>query len=365
MPGREAIKWLPARFLGKGASMSAQKNIAVAMSGGVDSSVTAALLKAAGHNVFGLTMRLWAEASAAVDDARRVAVHLGIKHHVAAFEDCFEKEIMDNFVSEYLSGRTPNPCARCNKLIKFGALLERAKELGADQLATGHYARIIHDDGGGAHLLKAANLPKDQSYFLFTLRQDQLREILFPLGDMLDKAEVRRIAAEFGIPVAEKSDSQDICFIPDGDYAAFLERRGATAQPGDFVLADGRVIGRHRGIHCYTVGQRRGMGIAWSEPLYVVSIDPLTNSVVVGVEAELCRESLTIRSCNWLQPFQDGAGELQCKIRYRHQQVPCSLTLLPDNSAEINFASPQKGVTPGQAAVLYRGDEVIGGGWIE
>lgn len=335
------------------------------MSGGVDSSVTAALLKSAGHNVFGITMRLWDGASAAVDDARRVAAHLGIEHHVAAFEGCFENEIMDYFASEYLAGRTPNPCARCNKLIKFGALLDVAKELGADQLATGHYARILTGENGTAHLLKAINLPKDQSYFLFSLRQDHLHRILFPLGEMTGKNEVRRIAAEMGIVVAEKGDSQDICFIPDGDYAGFLERRGVVSVPGNFILQDGRVIGRHRGIHCYTVGQRRGMGIAWSEPLYVVRIDVATNSIIVGVESELYCESLTIRHCNWIQPLQDEARELQCKIRYRHQQVPCSLTLLPENSAEIRFDNPQKGVTPGQVAVIYSGDEVLGGGWIE
>lgn len=335
------------------------------MSGGVDSSVTAALLKAAGHNVFGITMRLWDGAGAAVDDARRVAAHLGIVHHVAAFESCFKKEIMDYFASEYLAGRTPNPCARCNKLIKFGALLASAKEHGAELLATGHYARIHRDDDGRAHLLKAVNLPKDQSYFLFSLRQDQLQEIVFPLGEMSDKNEVRRIAAAMGIAVAGKSDSQDICFIPDGDYAGFLERSGVDSKPGDFCLADGRVVGRHRGIHRYTVGQRRGMGIAWSEPLYVVRIDPVTNSVIVGVESQLYRESLTISRCNWIQPIHYAAGELHCKIRYRHQQVPCSLTLLSAESAKISFVNPQKGVTPGQVAVLYSGDELIGGGWIE
>lgn len=335
------------------------------MSGGVDSSVTAALLKAAGHNVFGITMRLWDGGSAALDDARRVAAHLGIEHHVAAFEGCFEKEIMDYFAGEYRLGRTPNPCARCNTLIKFGALLDVAKEHGAECLATGHYARVLTDDSGTAHLLKAVNLPKDQSYFLFSLRQEQLHEILFPLGEMDSKDEVRRIAAALGIAVAEKSDSQDICFIPDGDYAAFLERKGVASIPGDFCLADGTVVGRHRGIHCYTVGQRRGMGIAWSEPLYVIRIDPLSNRVIVGVEAELYRETLTISRCNWIQPLDDGGEDVQCKIRYRHQQVPCSLQQLAHGSVHISFASPQKGVTPGQVAVVYRGDEVIGGGWID
>jgi len=345
--------------------MSRQKNIAVAMSGGGDSSVTAALLKAAGHRVFGITMRLWDGAGGAVDDAAKVAAHLGIEHHVASFEECFDREIKGYFASEYLAGRTPNPCARCNQLIKFGALLDRAKELGAEQLATGHYARILTDGDGRGHLLKAVNLPKDQSYFLFSLRQEQLHEVLFPLGAMSDKSEVRRIAAELGIPVAEKSDSQDICFIPDGDYTGFLERRGVDSPPGDFVLEDGRVVGRHRGLHCYTVGQRRGMGIAWSEPLYVLRIDTATNSVIVGLEPELYRESLTISCCNWIQPVTGTMIDLQCKIRYRHRQVPCEVEVLPDGRAAISFSSPEKGVTPGQVAVLYRGDEVIGGGWIE
>ena len=335
------------------------------MSGGVDSSVTAALLKAAGHNVFGITMLLWDGASTAVDDARRVAAHLGIEHRVAAFEGCFEKEIMDYFAGEYLVGRTPNPCARCNNLIKFGALLDKAKELGADLLATGHYARIIVGEDGRGHLLKAVNLPKDQSYFLFSLRQEQLHEILFPLGDMSDKNEVRRKAAELGISVAQKSDSQDICFIPDGDYTGFLERRGVEVVPGDFILEDGRVIGRHRGIHCYTVGQRRGMGIAWSEPLYVVRIDQATNRVIVGLEPELYRDSLIISRCNWIQPVTAAMVDLECKIRYRHRQVPCTVKILPDSQAEISFSTPEKGITPGQVAVLYQGDELIGGGWIE
>ena len=335
------------------------------MSGGVDSSVTAALLKDAGYHVIGITMKLWEGGSAAIVDAAKVAVHLGIEHHVADFSASFETDIMDYFAAEYLGGRTPNPCAKCNKLVKFGALLGKAKELGADTLATGHYARIASGDDGEFHLQKAVNIPKDQSYFLFSLKKSQLQQILFPLGGMTDKGEVRRIAAEYGLPVAEKSDSQDICFIPDGDYTGFLERRGVVSNPGEFVLADGTIIGRHMGIHRYTVGQRRGMGIAWSEPLYVLEIDPIGNRVIVGVETELYKSSLTIGCCNWIQSLQQGENGLECKIRYRHRQVPCEVTILSDDRAEISFMTREKGITPGQVAVVYRGDEVIGGGWIE
>jgi len=341
-----------------------KKKIAVAMSGGVDSSVSAALLKAAGNEVIGITMRLFDGSAAAVDDAARVAAFLGIPHHVASFENCFAAEIMSYFVQEYQAGRTPNPCARCNQLVKFGALLDMATELGADYLATGHYARIAADGNGTPHLLQAANLAKDQSYFLFSLDRELLKRIIFPLGEMRDKSEVRRIAADLGIVVAQKDDSQDICFIPDGDYIGFLERRAAAA-PGDFVLADGKVIGRHKGIHRYTVGQRRGMGIAWSEPLYVIRLEPDTNRVVVGLEKELFRDTFTINNCNWLQPPDPAAADLQCKIRYRHRGVSCMVTPLAAGRATVRFAMPEKGVTPGQVAVFYRGEEVVGGGWIE
>lgn len=337
----------------------------MAMSGGVDSSVSAALLKEAGNEIIGITMRLFDGATTAVDDAARVAAMLGIEHHVAPFADCFATEIMDYFVREYQAGRTPNPCARCNQLIKFGALLEMATGLGAEYLATGHYARIVEASDGTPHLVQAANLAKDQSYFLFALQRQLLGRILFPLGEIREKSEVRRLAAERGLPVAQKDDSQDICFIPDGDYIGFLARRGVQAEPGEFVLADGTVVGRHQGVHRYTVGQRRGMGIAWREPLYVVGIDRDANRVVVGAETALYRESLTIGQCNWLQPLEAAATELRCKIRYRHRGVACRVELLADGRATVLFDAPEKGVTPGQAAVLYRGEEVVGGGWIE
>ncbi len=335
------------------------------MSGGVDSSVSAALLKAAGHEVIGITMRLFDGSTTAVDDAARVAASLGIPHHVAPFESCFAAEVMNYFVSEYQAGRTPNPCARCNQLIKFGALLDLATELGAEYLATGHYARIAVAADGTPHLLQATNLAKDQSYFLFSLDRELLRRIIFPLGEIREKSEVRKMAADFGLKVAQKDDSQDICFIPDGDYIGFLERKAVPPAPGDFVLADGTTVGRHKGIHCYTVGQRRGMGIAWSEPLYVIRIEPDANRVVVGLEGELLREGLTLGCCNWLQPPDRAGEQLRCKIRYRHKAVPCMVTSLADSRATVRFSSPQKGVTPGQVAVFYQGEEVVGGGWIE
>jgi|SRR6185369_825484 len=345
--------------------MSEKMKIAVAMSGGVDSSVTAALLKAEGHEVIGITMRLWDGPSTAIDDAARVADHLGIPHHVASFESCFEEHIMRYFTEEYRSGRTPNPCARCNQLIKFGALMDLAGRLGAGYLATGHYARIVRGDDGIPHLMKAANISKDQSYFLFSLKQELLEKIFFPLGEVKDKSEVRRIAADMGIAVAEKHDSQDICFIPDGEYVAFLERRGLSPMPGDFLLADGRVVGHHQGIHCYTIGQRRGMGIAWSEPLHVISMDAESGNVIVGPEPQLYRDSFFISDCNWIHSPEQLDEVVRCKIRYRHKPVPCHVATLPGERAEVRFHAPEKGVTPGQVAVFYRGDEVLGGGWID
>jgi tRNA-specific 2-thiouridylase len=334
------------------------------MSGGVDSSVTAALLQQAGHQVIGITMKLWNGPTTPVDDALRVAGHLAIEHHVASFEACFKSEIMDYFVHEYAQGKTPNPCARCNHLIKFGALMEMAHKLGADYLATGHYARIVTGDDGRAHLHEAINRKKDQTYFLFSLTEELLQKIIFPLGTVADKEAVRAIAARFGLPIAEKDESQDICFIPDNDYISFLENNGLEPAPGDFVLSDGRIVGKHEGIHRYTIGQRRGMGIAWSEPLYVLDINPSDNRITVGTEAELYHDNLTIRQCNWIQP-QPQSFEAHCRLRYRHRPVPCKVTLLPDNRAEISFTNPEKGVTPGQVAAFYRGDELLGGGWIE
>lgn len=343
--------------------------IAVAMSGGVDSSVTAALLQQQGHEIIGITMRLFEPRSSgvgsAVHDAAVVAGHLGIPHHVADFETDFSQLIIDDFIDEYRCGHTPNPCVRCNRYIKFGRLLEKALELGADLMATGHYVRKTADPDGTCHLRTARNIRKDQSYFLYTLTQQQLQRILFPLGEVESKDEVRRLAREFGLPVAEKSDSQEICFIPNDDYVAFLEGSGAlVGVPGDIVHVSGKTVGRHQGAHRYTIGQRKGLGIAWSEPLYVTAIDAERNLVVVGEQPNVFAEGLEAEDVSWIIAPQAEEFACRCKIRYRHQPVACQVRLTAGGGCQVRFDEPQKAVTPGQALVFYHGDEVLGGGRI-
>ncbi|GAM07975.1 tRNA-specific 2-thiouridylase MnmA [Geobacter sp. OR-1] len=339
--------------------------IAVAMSGGVDSSVTAAMLQKAGHEVFGITMQvLDDERRQHIDDAAAVAGHLGIPHHTVNLVEPFRKAVKDYFAAEYRSGRTPNPCARCNPLIKFGLLLDLALELGADFLATGHYARVEHPEAGASRLLKGIDPRKDQSYFLFALGSEQLARVMFPLGG-LTKDRVRTMAAEFGLPVKDKGESQEICFIPDDDYVRFLEAEcGLSAREGAVIDGSGRVLGRHHGIHRYTVGQRRGLGIAYSEPLYVLGVDAARNEVIAGIEGDLYCNGLLASGFNWLctpaLPLQAA-----CKIRYRHQPAACAVTDAGNGMIAVSFSQPQKSVTPGQAVVLYDNDLVLGGGWIE
>jgi tRNA-specific 2-thiouridylase len=340
--------------------------IAVAMSGGVDSSVTAALLKQQGHDIIGITMRLFASCATgtgtAVHDARVVAEHLGIPHYVADFEPEFRELIINDFVREYGCGQTPNPCVRCNRYIKFGLLLEKARELGADRLATGHYVQKGLDPDGTCHLLMASNIHKDQSYFLYTLTQERLRQLIFPLGSIESKDEVRRLARDFGLPVAEKSDSQEVCFIPGDDYVAFLEGNGAvTGTPGEIVHLDGQVIGKHQGTHRYTIGQRKGLGIAWSEPLYVVSIDSEQNRVVVAEQQHVFAGGLVAADVSWVQQPLEREFNCTCKIRYRHQPVGCHVRLRENGECEVRFDEQQKAVTPGQSVVFYHGNEVVGG----
>ena len=343
--------------------------IAVAMSGGVDSSVTAALLKQQGHELIGLTMRLFephtSGPGSATHDAAAVARQLGIPHHLLDLEPDFQQLIVDDFVEQYRLGQTPNPCIRCNRHIKFGLLLDKARELGAELLATGHYVRKTVDPDGTCHLRMAANRAKDQSYFLYSLTQERLRQIIFPLGEIASKDEVRRLATEFGLPVAAKGDSQEVCFIPNDDYVGFLECRDRCfGRPGEIVHLDGRTLGRHNGIHCYTIGQRKGLGIGWSEPLYVLAIDAASNRVVVGEQQHLLKPGLEADEVSWLIPPTGTVFETTCKIRYRHQPVPCRVEVLAEGRCRVRFHEPQRSVTPGQYLVCYQDDQVLGGGRI-
>ncbi len=353
------------------------KHIVIAMSGGVDSSVSAALLAEQGYQVTGVSLQLYdpvaREAGCRIKtccslddvlDAGRVANKLGIPFEVIDMRAEFRTLVVDYFIAEYAAGRTPNPCIRCNDLIKFDLLLKKAKEMGADLLATGHYARTAEDDSGQKWLLTGLDPAKDQSYFLFTLTQEQLQQVIFPVG-MLEKSTVRRLAAEFNLPVAQKHESQEICFIPDNDYVKFLESHGVSQRPGEIVTSNGDVIGCHSGLHRFTIGQRKGLGVAWRHPLHVVTLDTELNRVVVAGHDELFRQSLTAGNATWSSLPAVEEFRAYCRIRYRHQPAPCRVVVRADNRFEVYFDIPQTSVTPGQAAVIYDGEKVLGGGWIE
>lgn len=364
--------------------------IAVAMSGGVDSSVVAGLLHREGHRVVGLTMQLWNQRRLPelapeggvtgrccslddVYDARFVAGILGIPYYVVDFEDRFEQQVVRPFVQDYLSGRTPIPCTLCNNFIKFDQFLEMADSVGAEKIATGHYARIrLNPESERYEMCISSDTNKDQTYFLFGLTQAQLARTLFPLGGMI-KTQVRELARDLGLPVAEKNDSQEICFVPNGDYAAFIEAYfreqgiATAATEGEIVDTSGRVLGHHAGAHHFTVGQRRGLRIAAGEPLYVIATETSNQRVIVGPNDELMRESLTTRDVNWISidPIQESR-RAQVKIRNKHAAADASL--IPtgtDSRIEVRFDRPQRAITPGQAAVFYDGEMVLGGGWIE
>jgi tRNA-specific 2-thiouridylase len=357
--------------------------LVVAMSGGVDSSVAAALLARQGHDVIGLSMQLYPSAAAGhasdgdqafgrcctlddLHDARRVAHALGIPHYILNFERRFEETVVSNFVREYAAGRTPLPCAHCNSDVKFATLLERATGLGADRVATGHYARVEQRADGRWLLRRGADPDKDQSYFLFGLTQDQLAAASFPVG-ALRKPEVRAEARRLGLPVADKPDSQEICFLPRGDHASFVARRDpSAAHPGSIVDEHGQVLGRHAGVHQFTVGQRKGLGLSAGVPLYVLRLDAHAGTVTVGPRVALDRTTLTASGVNWIAaeapPIWMPAS---AQIRHRHHAASGRVRAIDRSRAEFVFNAPQPAVTPGQAVVFYDGDLVIGGGWIE
>lgn len=364
--------------------------IAVAMSGGVDSSAAAALLKDQGHELVGFTMQLWNQRrNINVDengdplpsrccslddvyDARRVADALGIPFYVLNLEKDFERDVVEPFVRSYLSGETPIPCVACNSRLKFASLDRMALSLGCEKVATGHYARVEYDEAADRYrLFRGKNHWKDQSYFLWELTQDQLSRAHFPLGDML-KSEVRDIARGANLYTAEKQESQEICFVPDGKYSEFIDRylehegrSDEMPEGGEIVTTTGEVVGSHTGIHRYTIGQRRGLGIAHEKPLYVVQIERAKNQIIVGEADELEQGEFTAKGVNWVafdEPAEPVRAEV--KVRYRHDPAPATIYPLPDAHARIVFDEPQRAITPGQATIFYRGDEVVGGGWI-
>jgi tRNA-uridine 2-sulfurtransferase len=370
-------------------NMSLNNTIAVAMSGGVDSSAVAALLHAEGRNLIGLTLQLWNQRRLAgregmpesvqgrccsiddVYDARRVAEQIGIPYYLVNAQERFEDEVVRPFVDEYLAGRTPIPCTLCNNHLKFDQLLLTARQIGADRIATGHYARNHYDEARGRWVLsRPADKSKDQTYFLFGLTQEQLSRTLFPLGEM-QKPAVRSMAADHGLELAQKPDSQEICFIPGGSYSQFLKAyldeqgRELPDSSGELVSASGEVLGHHEGIHGFTVGQRKGLGISSPQPLYVLSIHPDSHAVQVGPDDQLLSQTLIANRLNWVSiPEPEAEIRVTIKIRHRHEPAPATLRVTAPDRIEATFDEPQRAITPGQSAVFYQGDEVAGGGWI-
>lgn len=350
--------------------MHRKEVIAVAMSGGVDSSVAAAMLQQHGYEIFGITMQHWAAAGDAAEDAKMVCAALGIPHHVVDLQESFNDQIIRNFINEYLGGRTPNPCVQCNRLIKWGTLLEHARQLGADKIATGHYAQVRFDDARSRYVLfRGKDRKKEQSYALWGLSQVQLARTVFPLGE-LTKEMVRQRAAEMNLKTAQKSESQEICFIPDNNYERFLKERvpglAERLRHGEVIHEDGQMLGYHRGYPFYTIGQRKGLRVAAGKRIYVNRIDPQTNRIYVGSQEQIMSHGLRAAQVNWIS--QDGKFDqlpVTAKIRYKDPGFPADLIPLNATEIELRFHAPQKSVTPGQSAVFYQGDEVVGGGIIE
>ena len=353
-----------------------KQRVLVGMSGGVDSSAAAALLLEQGFDVVGVTLKLWPQdcvnraedkccGPQAVMDARSVSASLGIPYYLIDESAEFQKRVIGYFAEEYRAGRTPNPCVMCNQHLKFGTLLDRARQLGCDLVATGHFARVERTPEGRSLLLRGRDPRKDQSYFLFSLRQHQLARVLFPLGEKT-KSDTRDVARECGLRTADKEESMEICFVPDNDYGRFLEQsRLVERHAGEIVDTHGRVLGKHDGIEFYTIGQRKGLGISSAHPLYVLELDPATNRVVVGDESQLNRSTFTVDHCNWI-PWDSPPASFECmaKIRYNHPGAAGTVEPGPDGTARVRLQAPARAVTPGQACVFYDGERVLGGGWI-
>ncbi|NTV90464.1 MAG: tRNA 2-thiouridine(34) synthase MnmA [Clostridiales bacterium] len=359
-----------------------KKKVMLGMSGGVDSSVAAALLIEQGYEVFGVTLQIWPDMNedrqkneggccslSAVDDARRVADMLGIPYYVLNFKDIFKTNVIDYFIEEYQKGRTPNPCIACNRIVKFEAMLQKAVSMGMDYIATGHYARIIHDDASGRYLLKkSVTAAKDQTYALYTLTQDQLSHVLMPVGDFT-KEHVRELATQMGLLVASKPDSQEICFVEDNNYSRFiLENSDYKLVPGKFTDTRGNVLGTHTGIINYTVGQRKGLGMTFGKPMYVVSVNAATNTVVLGEDREVFSSELLAKDINLISIDKlEAPMEVTAKIRYSAKEGKAVISPVSSPEGEfikVEFEAPQRAVTPGQAVVFYDGDIVLGGGTI-
>jgi len=354
------------------------QKVVIGMSGGVDSSVAAFLLKKQGYDVVGVTMQIWQDEASyvqeenggccglsAVDDARRVANQIGIPYYVMNFKDSFKENVIDYFVQDYLDGKTPNPCIACNRHVKWESLLKRSLDIGADYIATGHYARIVQLENGRWALKKSATAAKDQTYALYNLTQHQLSHTLMPVGEYT-KDEIREIAKEINLRIANKPDSQEICFIPDNNYAGFIEEStGKKSVPGNFIDMQGNVIGTHKGIIHYTIGQRKGLNLALGKPAFVVEIRPETNEVVIGDNQDVFYDTLYANQLNFMSIEElDGTMKVVGKIRYSHQGAPCTVEKVDKDIVKVVFDEPVRAITPGQAVVFYDGDIVVGGGTI-